>query len=129
MKIETKYNVGDKVWLRCKDVESYIKEHPYEEPQKILESCFHEGHVNVVKVETSFLNNEPFVSYVISNTHTHLNNDPLSDIAYKNRLYYDEENVFSNFDEVTNMIKEIHKDVLNNLRNQAEKILEKYDKI
>jgi hypothetical protein len=29
MKFETKYNVGDKVWLRIEDVESFIKAHPY----------------------------------------------------------------------------------------------------
>jgi hypothetical protein len=128
MKFESKYNVGDKVWLRRKNIESYIKAHPYEEPQKILESCFHEGYVNVIKVETSFPHNEPFVSYIISNSHSCLNDDALTDdIAYKNRLYHNEDFIFSNFDEVTNMIKETHKDVLNNLRNQAEKILEKYE--
>ena len=129
MKFETKYNVGDKVWLMCENVESYIQAHPYDDPQKILKSCFREGFINCIKVETAIISNEPLVSYVISNDHLNKVNDP-DDVAprnYSRTLFHGEEKVFSNFDEVTNMIKETHKDVLNSLKCIAEKILKKYE--
>lgn len=129
MKFETKYNVGDKVWLRRDDIESYIKKHPYEEPREILESCFSEGCVNIIKVETSIFDNHPIISYVISDSHLNKDEDP-EDFAlrqYNKVLYHGEENIFSNFDEVTNMIKETHKNVLNSLKHKAEEILKKYE--
>ena len=129
MKFETKYIVGDKVWLRLKNIESYIKEHPYEEPRKILEACFRKGHVNVVKVETGIFSKEPMTSYIISNNR--FNEDDNSEDrmlqTYDRQLYHNEENVFSNFDDVTKMIKEIHKNVLNDLKCMSEKILKEYD--
>ena len=129
MKFETKYNVGDKVWLRLKNIESYIKEHPYEEPRKILEACFRKGHVNVVKVETGIFSKEPMTSYIISNNR--FNEDDNSEDrmlqTYDRQLYHNEENVFSNFDDVINMIKEIHKNVLNDLKCMSEKLLKEYD--
>ena len=67
MKFETKYNVGDKVWLITEDIESYIKAHPYDDLQKILKSCFREGYVKCIKVETGIYSHEPLNSYVISN--------------------------------------------------------------
>ena len=129
MKIETKYDVNDKVWLKTKNIESYIKEHPYEEPRRILEACFREGYVNCIKVETAIHGNEVFVSYVISNSHLNKNDDP-EDMAfriYDNVLFHSEQDVFSNFDEITNMIKETHKNVLNDLKGLAEKILKRYE--
>lgn len=129
MKFETKYNVGDKVWLRRDDIESYIKKHPYEEPRKILKACFREGYVNIIKVETSIFDNHPIISYVISDGHLNKDEDP-EDFAlrqYNNVLFHGEENIFSNFDEVTNMIKETHKNVLNGLKGMAEKILKSYE--
>ena len=129
MKFETKYNVGDKVWLRLKNIESYIKEHPYEEPRKILEACFRKGHVNVVKVETGIFSKEPMTSYIISNNRFNEDDDSEDRMlqTYDRQLYHNEENVFSNFDDVTNMIKEIHKNVLNDLKCMSEKILKEYD--
>ena len=129
MKFETKYNVGDKVWLRRDDIESYIKKHPYEEPQKILKACFRKGCVNIIKVETSIFDKHPIISYVISDSHLNKDEDP-EDFAlrqYNNVLFHGEENIFSNFDEVTNMIKETHKNVLNGLKGLAEQILKKYE--
>ena len=129
MKFETKYNVGDKVWLKRDDIESYIKNHPYEEPRRILKACFREGYVNVIKVETSIFDKHPIISYVISDGGLNKDEDP-EDFAlrqYNNVLYHGEENIFSNFDEVTNMIKETHKNVLNGLKHKAEQILEKYE--
>ena len=129
MKFETKYNVGDKIWLRIKDVESYIKAHPYEDLQEILESCFCEGCVNAIKVETAIFRKEPLVSYIISDKRLNKDDDP-EDVAlrmYNSVLFHSEEEVFSNFDEVTNMIKETHKNVLNNLKHKAEEILKKYE--
>ena len=129
MKFETKYNVGDKVWLRLKNIESYIKEHPYEEPRKILEACFRKGHVNVVKVETGIFSKEPMTSYIISNNRFNEDDDSEDRMlqTYDRQLYHNEENVFSNFDDVTNMIKETHKNVLNDLKCMSEKILKEYD--
>ena len=129
MKFETKYNVGDKVWLRLKNIESYIKEHPYEEPRKILEACFRKGHVNVVKVETGIFSKEPMTSYIISNNRFNEDDNPEDKMlqTYDRQLYHNEENVFSNFDDVTNMIKETHKNVLNDLKCMSEKILKEYD--
>lgn len=129
MKFETKYNVGDKVWLRRDDIESYIKAHPYEKPRKILKACFREGHVNSIKVETAILSKEPLVSYIISDSRFNEDDDPV-DFAlrqYNKILYHKEEDIFSNFDEVTNMIKETHKNVLNELKYTAEKILKEYE--
>ena len=129
MKFETKYNVGDKVWLRREDIESYITKHPYEEPRKILKACFREGYVNIIKVETSIFDKHPIISYVISDGHLNKDEDP-EDFAlrqYNNVLYHGEENIFSNFDEVTNIIKETHKNVLNGLKGLAESILKKYE--
>ena len=127
MKFETKYNIGDKVWLRLKNIESYIKEHPYEEPKKILKACFRKGHVNVVKVETGIFSKEPtaWVSYIISNDCDSPEDRMLQ--TYDRQLYHNEENVFSNFDDVTNMIKETHKKVLNDLKCMSEKILKQYE--
>ena len=128
MKFETKYNVGDKVWLRIEDVESYIKAHPYDEPRKILKSCFREGCINCIKVETAIHGNEPLVSYVISRPDK--DDDPDYDEILQNHkkiLFHRELNVFSNFDEVTDMIKETHKNVLNGLKYAAEQILKKYE--
>ena len=129
MKFETKYNVGDKVWLRRDDIESYITKHPYEEPRKILKACFREGYVNIIKVETSIFDKHPIISYVISDSHLNKDEDP-EDFTlrqYNNVLYHGEENIFSNFDEVTNMIKETHKNVLNGLKGLAEQILKRYE--
>jgi hypothetical protein len=129
MKFETKYNVGDKVWLRTKNIESYIQANPYKDQQKILESCFREGRVNIIKVETSIFDNHPIISYVISDSHLNKDEDP-EDFAlrqYNKVLFHSEQDVFSNFDEVTNMIKEAHKNVLNSLKHKAEEILKKYE--
>jgi ligand-binding sensor protein len=129
MRFETKYNVGDKVWLRLEDIESYIKAHPYDDPKKILKSCFREGHVNGIKVETHIFTKETLVAYIISNPQLNKDNGT-EDVAfrnYSNRLYHSEEEIFSNFDEVTNMIKETHKNVLNDLKYITEKILKKYE--
>ena len=87
MKFETKYNVGDKVWLRRDDIESYIKKHPYEEPRKILKACFREGCVNVIKVETSIFDKHPIISYVISDSHLNKDEDP-EDFALDNIIMY-----------------------------------------
>ena len=46
---------------------------------------------------------------------------------HKRILFHRELNVFSNFDEVTDMIKETHKNVLNGLKYTAEQILKKYE--
>jgi hypothetical protein len=130
MKFETKYNVGDKVWLRIENIESYIKAHPYTEPRKILETCFREGYVNAIKVETAIHGNEVLVSYVISDKRLNEGDDPDYDEILQNHkkiLFHRELNVFSNFDEVTNIIKETHKNVLNGLKYIAEKILKKYE--
>ena len=130
MKFETKYNVGDKVWLRIEDIESYIKAHPYDDMQKILKSCFREGYVNSIKVETAILSNEPLISYVVSNNRLNEVDDPNYDEILQNCkkiLFHREINIFSNFDEVTNMIKETHKNVLNDLKHIAESILKKYE--
>jgi hypothetical protein len=129
MKFETKYNVGDKVWLRTKNIESYIQANPYKDQQKILESCFREGYVNCIKVETAIISKEPLVSYVISDMRLNKDSDP-EDMAfriYENVLFHSEQDVFSNFDEVTNMIKEAHKNVLNSLKHKAEEILKRYE--
>ena len=129
MKFETKYNVGDKVWLMCEDIESYIKAHPYDDMQKILKSCFREGFVNCIKVETAIFSNEPLISYVISNP-LNEEDDPNYDKIFQNCkkiLFHQEINVFSSFDEVANMIKETHKDVLNGLKYRAEQTLKKYE--
>lgn len=129
MKFETKYNVGDKVWLRRDDIKSYIKLHPYEDLRIILNSCFCEGYVNSIKVETGIISKKPLVSYVITD-YRFTENDAPEDLAllnYGNQLYHDEEHIFSNFDEVTNMIKETHKNVLNDLKGIAEKILKSYE--
>ena len=129
MKFETKYNVGDKVWVRTTNIESYIKEHPYEEPQKILNSCFREGYVNSIKVETVIRSHEYWVDYIISRKPLNEGDDP-EDLAlqeYDKVLYHHEENVFSNFDDVTNLIKETHKNVLNSLKYIADHILKKYE--
>lgn len=129
MKFETKYNVGDKVWLKIEDIESYIKAHPYDDLQKILNSCFREGHVNSIKVETVIRSNEYWVDYIISDKCLNKDDD-LEDIAFRKydfKLYHNEEDIFSNFDEVTNMIKETHKNVLNGLKGIAEKILKSYE--
>lgn len=129
MRFETKYNVGDKVWLRTEDIESYIKAHPYDESQKILQSCFREGYVKSIKVETDFHSNEVFVSYVISDKCWNKDYDPKDAVlySYEDCFFEDEQKVFSNFDEITNMIKENHKIVLNGLKGLAEKILKKYE--
>jgi hypothetical protein len=129
MKFETKYNVGDKVWLRTKNIESYIQANPYNEPQKILKSCFREGYVNCIKVETNIISHEPMISYVISDDRQNKDDDPedASLRMYASVLFHSEQDVFSNFDEVTDMIKEAHKNVLNGLKGLAEKILKKYE--
>lgn len=130
MIFETKYNVGDKVWLQIEDIESYIKAHPYAEPRKILESCFREGYVNAIKAETVIFSNETLISYVISNNRLNEGDEPDYDEILQNHkkiLFHREKNVFSNFDEVTNMIKETHKNVLNGLKCLAEKILKRYE--
>ena len=129
MKFETKYNVGDKVWLRRDDIKSYIKEHPYEDSQKILKSCFREGYVNSIKVETDIFNKELIISYIITDEPFNENDDPEEKMlqTYGSKSYHGEEKIFSNFDEVTNMIKETHKNVLNDLKYIAEKILKKYE--
>ena len=130
MKFETKYNVGDKVWFRGNNIELYIKEHPYKEPQQILKSCFHEGYVYKIKVEIGgILDNKPLISYIISNKRLNKGDDPEYGALLENcsdALAESEQDVFSNFDEVTNMIKEIHKNVLNGLKMMAEKILKNY---
>ena len=129
MKFETKYDVNDKVWLRTKNIESYIKEHPYEEPRKILEACFREGYVNSIKVETVVLSKELIVSYIITDEPFNGDDDPEIKMlqTYGSQPYYSEDKIFSNFDEVTNMIKETHKNVLNGLKGLAEKILKNYE--
>lgn len=129
MKFETKYDVNDKVWLRTKNIESYIKDHPYEDPQKILKACFREGYVNSIKVETVILSKEPIVSYIISDDCFNEDDDPEIKMlqTYGSQPYHSEDKIFSNFDEVTNMIKEIHKNVLNDLKYMAEKFLKKYE--
>lgn len=129
MKFESKYNVGDKVWLRRDDVESYIKEHPYEDLRKILKACFREGYVNVIKVETSIFDGHPIISYVIADGHLNKDEDSEDFVfrQYNNVLFHGEEEIFSNFDEVTNMIKETHKNVLNDLKYTVEKILKEYE--
>ena len=129
MKFETKYNVGDKVWLKRDNFESYIKAHPYEEPRKILKACFREGYVNSIKVEIDIFSKEPEISYIISDYRFNEDDDP-EDVwiqTYGSQLYHSEEKVFSNFDEVKNMIKETHKNVLNGLKSMTEKILKKYE--
>lgn len=129
MKIETKYDVNDKVWLRTKNIESYIKEHPYAEPRRILEACFREGYVNSIKVETVVLSKELIVSYIISDDPFNEDDDPEVKLlqTYGSQSYHGEDKIFSNFDEVTNMIKETHKNVLNGLKGLAEKILKRYE--
>lgn len=129
MKIETKYDVNDKVWLRTKNIESYIKEHPYTEPRNILKACFQEGYVNSIKVETDIFNKELIISYIITDEPFNEKDDPEEKMlqTYGSRQYHGEEKIFSNFDEVTNMIKESHKNVLNGLKYIADKILKGYE--
>ena len=129
MKFETKYDVNDKVWLRTINIESYIKANPYEELQKILKACFREGYVTSIKVETVILSEEPIISYIISDERFN-EDDDLEDKmlqTYGSQQYHSEDKIFSNFDEVTNMIKETHKNVLNGLKGMAEKILKNYE--
>ena len=109
--------------------ESYIQANPYDEPRKILQSCFREGYVKCIKVETGIISHEPLISYVISDKRWNKDDDP-EDAAlysYENIFFESEEKVFSNFDEITNMIKENHKNILNGLKGLAEKILKKYE--
>lgn len=129
MRFETKYNVGDKVWLRTQNIESYIQANPYNEPQKVLKACFREGYVKCIKVETGIISHEPLISYVISDKRWNKDDDPedAALFSYENIFFESEEKVFSNFDEITNMIKETHKNVLNGLKGLAEKILKKYE--
>lgn len=130
MRFESKYAVGDKVWFRCNNIESYIKAHPYEELSKILKACFHEGYVYCINIETNIFTNEPLVSYVISDKCLNKDDDPVYEQSLQNWstiLSNPEQDVFSSVDEVTNMIKETHKNVLNELKYAAEQILKKYD--
>ena len=94
-----------------------------------MEACFRKGYVNVVKVETGLFNKEPMTSYIISNDRFNEDDDYENNIlqTYDRQLYYNEEKIFSNFDDVTNMIKETHKNVLNDLKCMSEKILKEYE--
>lgn len=117
MKIETKYNIGDKVWFSCeniKSIKSYIKEHPFEELQQILKSCFREGYVKTIDVEVDVDRNKPCISYFITTNKCCGNQCGY----YGNGTQILERDIFSNFDEITNMIKETQKDVLKDILNK-----------
>ena len=79
---------------------------------------------------SKYLDNEPLISYLISNKRLDKGDDPEYEALLENCsdiLFESEQDVFSNFDEITNMIKETHKNVLNGLKMMAEKILKNYE--
>ena len=127
MKIETKYNVGDKVWFSCennKSIKSYIKEHPFEELQQILKSCcFREGYIKTIDVEVDIDSNKPVIFYFITSNKCCGNKC----CYYGDGTQILERDIFSNLDEITNMIKETRKDVLIDLKYMTEKLLKEYD--
>ena len=123
MKFETKYNVKDKVfYLKHENIESYIKQHPYDDPLEILESCFCKDYVRTIYVEFDVCRNKPIISYFITPDCCMNKCSCPEDV---NIIY--EQDLFSNLDGIKNMIKETHKNILNNLKHKTEEILKKYE--